>query len=318
MTCAARMKRVVVLDDQPREVQELRSRLEKRGVTVELVEDFEKLEAAVKENPVDAAFIDWQINDINKGPEALDIVRDIQPTAARIVFTKHSEKEEEAKERGADYFVVKGDTASEYWVEGASLGLGFARQLVQCLKEFGCTDLPEFGSGQFPNEKVEQDLKKHSARIALERATSGLDYTKLREILVRGGWRKTFDAVHYARSTWQEKLNELVRHIEISRADLGLILGVGSDVIDALLDRGTISGLTRSLSESTDHLLSVLAFVLELAQYDPELMPHYWTVKGINSPAANRPPWDSTGLKEYLTGKGPAGLMESLVWIRSN
>lgn len=74
----------------------------------------------------------------------------------------------------------------------------------------------------------------------------------------------------------------------------------------------------RNVLESADRLLAALGYVLDLADHEMELMEYYWTMKRFWSTSMNPPPWDELGMKEYLLARGPAGITESVMWIRSH
>jgi hypothetical protein len=47
-------------------------------------------------------------------------------------------------------------------------------------------------------------------------------------------------------------------------------------------------------------------------------MSHYWTVPNLFAGSLSSPPWDTSGLYEYLKSTGITGIEEALYWIRSH
>jgi hypothetical protein len=76
--------------------------------------------------------------------------------------------------------------------------------------------------------------------------------------------------------------------------------------------------VANELEISADELLSVLAYLMRLAQDEPALMPHYWKQSDLFAGSLSSPPWDASGMSDYLKLCGKKGIENALYWIRSH
>lgn len=121
---------------------------------------------------------------------------------------------------------------------------------------------------------------------------------KLTDLLRRRGWWKHFDVQAYTKMPKRDKLITLIKCAHITTDELAQILEVDPRIAETLTSGKDEIGLdSRTLLEREDDLLSILAFILRLSQYDPELVPHLWRVKNFYSGSLDRPPWDELGMR---------------------
>jgi hypothetical protein len=151
----------------------------------------------------------------------------------------------------------------------------------------------------------------------MEKKRVGQDPILLEDLLQRRGWWQTFDLNGFVRLPWQRKLEQLIHPLDLDSGRLSVILGVSEESAGGLV-QGEIPryGLERDEMDRVDCFLSVLAHVLRISQYEVEMMPYYWSVRGLYENSTRCPPWDQQGLGVFLVNKGPSGLTEALSWIR--
>lgn len=311
---------VALLEDEREVANHLAKQLEAVGIDVSTAYDFETFTHVVNGTTLDVASIDWEINEREKGPEALRLLNAEQPTAAKIVLTKHERREAAAKMLNADAFLVKGEHMNRY-VPTIQDGvrLGQARRVLAALKPFGEMSLPALRPGEFVNDATEEQIRTAAWKTAFNAAINFRGYDGLRKEICRIGWWRTFDAASFVRLIWREKLVTLLVYARVSEEDTAQILGISLDLSRSLLLGARADAIVdRALLEKIDFLLSIMNFVLQISSFEPELMPHFCRARNSYSDSTSRPPWDDHGLLEYMKLTGPSSLTKCLMWIRSN
>jgi DNA-binding NarL/FixJ family response regulator len=318
--------RVIVLEDHNETADCICKALREDGKSVKVAKDLAEFEKYLKTDTFDAGSVDWNINNVFVGPQALAQLKRYDPEAGRLVFSVHADEqqvERDAFSGGADFILEKvGDDYSEYLSkieEAAQLGLSrrIARQLKNAdrLPE----ELREVNSLRFPLDiEVEAKLYAGSRRLALEKAIAD-EGNGIIELVKHRGWWRRFNTKQFSEQPPAGQLGQLIEYMGAKPEDLARILRLENDGVLSFLKGNLESVLSDDdLSAHVDGLLSVLSYVLRLSNYEPEVMPYYWNVKDFFAGSLSSPPWDRFGLAEYLKTSGSDGITEAIFWIRSN
>jgi DNA-binding NarL/FixJ family response regulator len=317
--------KVIILEDEPSVAQRLEAKLQEMGnVEASVVSDMQSFQKSIEGERYDVASIDWELHNVYKGPEAIQLLDDAQPEAARVVNTKHM-VEAEARHYNVDAFLHKQVNLDPFALTiGLASRLGLARQIMKLLlKTFNLDNLPDLSPGrdEIINEEAEDVICNEARVTALRLKVTdqfGENLDMLTELLLVRGWWESFDVKAYTKLSKREKLKQLVECAQIKASELAQILEVEPRLAQTLTPDEVGVGIdSLNLIQREDELLSILAFVLRIADYDPELVPHFWRIRHMYKESLDRPPWDELGLADYLKANGRAGIIESLTWIRS-
>jgi CheY-like chemotaxis protein len=274
--------------------------------------------AALAEESFHAVSVDCTLmGGLHSGPAVLKAIATAQPTAGRMVYAQCHQQSCLTFLREADEFLPKNGAAPEAFEEGMSrvIRLGYRRKIHGVLASILKPEqLPDFAS---VNDDV--TLRSLSRQAAQEDAGSDNGRRALLALLHERGWWRLFVAAEFARKGWSGRLAELLGYVGITPAELASVIRLpNTDVAQELLDGTTRERIDVSALEGADRLLSILSYLLQLSAYQPERMKEHWVASGTYARSSNKPPWNDLGLREYLIRQGPAGLEESLVWIRSH
>lgn len=321
---AIKRAKVVILEDEPKVAQRLEAKLQELGnVEPSVASDMREFKKMIEADQFDAASIDWEVHSVYKGPEAIELIDTTQPDAAKVVNTKH-EVESEARDLKIDAFLRKQKDLKLFQkTMKNAIRLGMARRIAKSLQPFNPSGLPDLSPGRVEmiTEAAENVIHETARRKALElKISDNFDESveRLTDLLQRRGWWEHFDVQTYTKMSKRDKLKNLIRCAKITPEELAQILEVEPRTAETLTPNEDQIGLdSRTLLEREDELLSILAFVLRLSQYDPEMLPYFWRVKNFYTGSLDSPPWDELGLSEYLKTNGQSGIIESLTWIRS-
>lgn len=317
--------KVIILEDEPSVAQRLEAKLHEMGnVEPEVVSDMQAFKKSLEGEQYDAASIDWELHNVYRGPEAITMLDDIQPETARIVNTKHW-VEADARYWKADAFLRKENNLAPFTATVShAIRHSFARRIAKLLLQaFSLEDLPALPPGrqEMIREDEENVICEKARRTALQLKLNdqfGENLDRLVELMLLRGWWEVFDVKAYTKLSKRDKLKQLVEYARIDADDLAKILEVEVGLAQTLTPSEAGVGIdSLNLIEREDDLLSILAFVLRIADYDTELLPHFWRVRQMYKDSLERPPWDEQGLGEYLKANGRVGIIESLTWIRS-
>ncbi len=312
---------VLILEDDPKYAKRIEKKLVSFGnISCSAAYDMEQFSNLLKRHPFDATSIDCDLNGYRVSDQALEILMELQPETAKIIFTAYEEERKKALQAGADVFLLK-DIGWEVYQDNIRQGvrLGIARRIVKCLKELGVDRLPELSPGLLLDDNSEEMIWERTRQVAVQHRIDGKCAEDLEKLIKRRGWWRVFDTKSFIEETRLNKLRILLEYINATPDDLAAILNINTNRAEALLsgEFGTNTD-TVIMPEKMDLLLSVLSYILRLSNYQPELMEHYWNVKNLYKESLNKPSWNESGFAEYLKIHGPSGLMESLYWIRSH
>jgi DNA-binding NarL/FixJ family response regulator len=312
---------VAILEDEPSVSEDLNREISSLGYSVVgIADNLESFETIVNESNPDAVSIDWSIHGVDQGPDALGFMRREHSSCGLLVYTKHKGRVQGARNWGADEIVIKrsGSAGLDDYMDSIrrAARVGLFRRIANCLTDLGVAVALTLAQLTRPLDH-ERELFDLSRRTFINRRAEGENPVKLRYLLLRRGWWQAFDLRSFVVLSPSRKLEQLIGPLGLDPPAIAVILGISEEsASNLMLGEIPSHGLKREELERVDCLLSVLAHVLRISQYEIEMMPYYWTTKGLYGAAAKQPPWDKQGLCDFLTEKGPSGLADALYWIR--
>ena len=258
----------------------------------------------------DAASVDWEWHGSIRGPDIISDIRAKDQSAGIVIFTKHEHSVDEARNSGADFVLVKNpyDDLEEFReaVQQAAR-LGLARKILReltVLDRSKDTLRADAGDGR--------DLREAAVWTAMEHRARSAEPICLIRLLIRRGWwaERAFRAAEYVRQPVNGKLAFLAESAFIRDDELASMFSLGElDKPDAALEPG---------DELRHQAVSVLAFILRLADYDLSIMPYYARVTDYFDHSSTPPPWDRQGLIPFLLHSTRPGFSQALSWIREH
>jgi len=129
---------------------------------------------------------------------------------------------------------------------------------------------------------------------------------------------KVFSPSFYSTLKWGHKLETLLCYADISTEQYSSILKINKNECYGLYSGRINRSTNDELFQLADYSLSILSFILRLANYEPGQMGKYVRIKHLFRGSTYPPPWDSKGLLQYLEDSGHSGIMECLSWIRKH
>ncbi|MBM3812746.1 MAG: response regulator [Acidimicrobiia bacterium] len=317
MTDTCDTSAVLVVDDEIPDNSTLSEQLRQEGADVTSVTAFEEFIAAVEKDVFDAAFLDWELQRITRGPEMLSLLKMRHPPTARIVVSKHTEQRDDARRFGADVFISKSLPESqkkELQIEGMKLGsLSNTRAL---LLEMGAPNIPGITRRIPVSEQEEVAVKAAANEWCDSVLLNGGESSAILTLLYSRCWRPQFDHLGYMRASWGRKLQVLIQVATLTAHDVALIADSTPRLITDTIDSASFSGPAPDFIDTLDGLLSILAFVLEVSEYDPRCMALNLRNASFADRSVLPPPWSGLGLSVYLRERGSLGVRDALEWIR--
>jgi DNA-binding NarL/FixJ family response regulator len=315
--------RIALLEDEPRLAKKLESELcDIPGTSVTVVDNYRAFSKLVQNEEFDAASIDWELYNVEKGGEALRLLGTEQPDAAKVVFTKHELRRDLAIKLKADAFVHKGAERAEYQDSMAkAVRLGQARKILSRLETLGeSAGLPNLPAGHWVLEDEEARIRTAAHASVVENILADSGYPNvapLEEILERRGWWASFDPLAYAELQWREKLLAVCTCADLTPSELAKILQLNDTrAIESLNSPGARKFPVSKAEELADELLSILAWQLRVSGYRPDVMREICRRARMYDRSLNPPPWDSMGLVPYLTEEGRQGIEAAFLWVK--
>lgn len=305
---------VAVLEDHDETVNSISEKLETDGKFVQVAKTLDRFETIIKaERKFDVCSIDWAINERYIGSSALSLLRAYEKDAGKLVYSVHANRiKSAAYSEGADVVLWKiGENYDEYRAEVEKLArLGISRQIRTRLANLGHPFEKDFTL----QSAEEADLMTKARELVRQKTLAGED-DELITLLRRRGWWLSFKRAAYSNLPTWEKLTLLFNYVNAQEDDITRMLGCSQADTKRLLDEKIVSD---ALEPVADEMLSILAYLLRLSKYEPELMPYYWKVANLFSKSLSSPPWDASGLYQYLRMSGANGIRNALYWIRSH
>ncbi|HEY0170251.1 MAG TPA: hypothetical protein VGB98_04295 [Pyrinomonadaceae bacterium] len=310
---------VALLEDHVETAVSISQELQRDGKIVRWAKTLDDFENIIKgADRFDVCSIDWDIGDRFVGAIALSLIKRYERDAGKVVYSVHVNKPRivnEAIEGGADAVLKKiGSNYDEYRIKVEEVArLGIARQIFRRLDELGFP----LATGITFDEKDEKQLAvlcAQARQAAKAKALAGED-DELIQLLKRRGWWMSFDVASYSNLPMEEQLALLFQYVGARAGDVNQIFQCSLIDAQKILNENKVSN---KLEKSADEMLSILAYLLRISRYEPELMSHYWTVTNLFDASLSSPPWDTSGLSAYLKSSGVAGIEDALHWIRSH
>jgi|SRR5579875_3439560 len=310
---------IVVLEDERRDIDAIRSELFTFSNRVRFVETYHDFVQAVETSEFDAASIDCYIGEHQKGQEALQLLRRKRPNAARIVLTHDAQLLPKLRPF-ADMVLLKGNMDEYSSVMSDAVRLGRARRIAHGLRQLGVEPGIASASLVLPVEPVQEEVIRENARAALRSLLiSSGSAPELRELLVTSGWWSDFDVRLYIEMSAKEKLRTLIKYAGVTTEEFASILSISSALAEKFMsgEESDGWGLRPMAAERADQLLSVLAYVTRISDYEIELIADFWRMRHLFADSTEPPPWDNYGLGSFLL-LGPDSLEACLTWIRTH
>jgi CheY-like chemotaxis protein len=324
-----RALRVLVFEDGDSDAQDIREVLTEAGAECEVVSDLESLEDRVQMEAYDVASIDWDIRGVMHGADALTMLGELDRDMGKVVLSVHAYKRgvrEWAQNSGADFVVEKRAGNFHEYLDRIQQAArkSFFRRITRCLREVksqagGEADVKSpasFDAADF--DAAESSLYLEAKQAVIAAFLAGEEDGELMRHMERRGWWARFDSGRFLDLPFEEKVAKLLHYVRVTSGQLAKILDVDEHVAEAVLRGNEIEHeFGVEVAENLDKLSSVLSYLLRLSRYKPDMMHYFWTVKNLHAGSHNPPPWNETGLAEYLEQHGVRGLQEALIWIRS-
>jgi len=185
--------RIVLVEDDPVDLEKIRVELAKFDLEkLDDVTRYRELVELLGREEYDVVSIDWELHGVEKGGDILQLLVRSYPEVARVVFTQHTKRFQEAMSLGADACIFKrvdGDLTEYTEVMKKAARVGFARHIGERLNKLGQADLPSLPVGSIElDEQMERALYDKARQVALQYQADGKDDGGLRELLIRRGW----------------------------------------------------------------------------------------------------------------------------------
>lgn len=312
------VRRAIVFDDDKEDREYVATGLESSGWQVDTVANLRSFNELLRQKSFNVAAMDNCFYGVDNRDSFLPDLRKRFPSMGQVVHSASSDKEAKSIELGADAFVSKLKSMPELQAAmGEVLQIGYLRQLEEVLRELGYADFPVIEAQSLA--EAEKFFYEKSRYVALTHLLNYKGDAGLRKLLNDRGWWQSMDKDAYAKRKKYQKLNQLIDYVKASHAEISQIIGIPELEVDKYLSQGQFdTSYGQNVLDAFDRLLSVLAYILRLTVYEPELMPHFWRVKDYFKNNYTQPPWDDVGLAEYLKTQKHNGLTTALYWIRSH
>lgn len=314
--------RVLVLDDDERVLEDVRDALGAAGISCDTAKKLDEFEGLLANERYDVASVDWEIEWVGEGREALNLLKQRDRDVGKLAFTVHGDKPaiiKEAHHFGADNVVPKPVANYEEFTRAvrAAARLCFFRRVARCLRELGyeAPDPTQVRLKDLSDER-ERELYAAAREAVVARFWAREDDMGLMSRLKKYGAVREFDSRRFVALPFRAKLAELLKYVRATPGELSRILEVDAETAAAILRGEEARRADEELGEREYCLASILSYVLRLAKREPELMYEFWTARGLNARSGDPPPWDSQGLRDYLKETGGRGLQRALTWIR--
>ncbi|MBM3298648.1 MAG: response regulator [Deltaproteobacteria bacterium] len=313
---------VVIMEDEGTVLESLVEALSAEvNVACERAETMAKYVHTLQEHEdrFDAISIDWEMYDVDVGPEALRVAKRKQPNAARIVYTKHRTDQPKAIPLGADASLAKlpGGNIPAYsstMMQGIRLGL--ARRILREVRALDGDGLPALPAGRLLDEDTEILIYRRSRELARKHGLINRNGRRLIQLLKRRNWWLTFDVDSYVKLPWHGKLAGMLTYANASNQVVAKILGTTPEAVDHLIQEGCAkTDKADDLTTAAQELLAVLGFLLRISGYEPEFMTDFWRLPDT-PPSLSPCPWSTVGMEAYLHNGGPHALDFCAKWIR--
>jgi CheY-like chemotaxis protein len=311
---------VLLVDDEPDAGDSIRSELDGLGFRVRVATNFDEFRSVARGQNFDAAFIDWRLEGIDRGPDILQFLERRTPYTARAVVTKHSDVAALAAEFGADAFIEKSMPSLERRHLGLeSVGLGLVLRTSTELAR-----LDPGMAGLLPEVRrtvpLDPELVKKVRQIANQRCDAfirdGTNVRGLLELLYRSEWRPEFPVSEFHSASWGRKLRLLTEKLALDDFQIAQMCSCDPSLVSAAMGGRVVPKADSGAIRAIDQLFSILCFVLEMADFDEAMLAATFEDPKLGQTMSVAAPWNTLGLRNYLSIRGQGGLSDCLGWIR--
>lgn len=192
---------VVILEDDPREAGGLQRTLEDLGMSAKVAQDYKTFQVCIRTSQIDIASIDWMIDDVAQGLQALGFLQKEQPLAARIVYTQLTSVSDLARNRGADFVICKGllpDNQEYVQTICQGMELTLLRRIDACLRTLNTSTLPALPE--------HGEIDKGTKQQLLQKARQKLRHADINESI-----RSTLSELLKRQFDWEHKIQAAIR-----------------------------------------------------------------------------------------------------------
>lgn len=315
---------VILLDDEVDEANRLKEELEATlDVRCTTITDLKDLKKLLESRDFDAASVDWEWNESERGPEILMDLEKWSPNSGRTVFTKHELRLPKASLFGADNWLLKPRDRNYSDYRGAiekSIIVGIKRK-IRILLASDADKTEKKYLMDISSEKGVQELRFRAKYYYSKSRAVGSEDVVLRGLLERIKWLKeeAFDYKAFVNMTWVRRVFEFARFAEVSRADLARVLDITFREVQLCSEWvEPHQGNGSRIKDGLTLILALFGYLFRLSGNDPNQMYYFWRVKDYFALSSERPPWDGQGLRVYLEKEGRPGLVACVGWIREN
>jgi CheY-like chemotaxis protein len=308
---------VAVIEDDPEVRLDLAEQLEAIAPNTRLLmaDTTERANHIIETEDIDVFSVDFDMNGYTVGPDLLTKISRLQVTARKVVYTQFAQLQRQAMQHGADEFVIKRKAQYANTVQ-RHLRHAHAHRIAAALKEHAGVTFDETLDTTDYERAVFHEARQSAQQAFLE----DVSVVDLIEAMKRRGWWRTLDLHEFSRLEQPKKLQTLCSYIPVEPRTIAASIGIEEAGAEGLLSTDNAwawlpDGAT---FQRADAFLSLLAYLLRLADYQPELIEHYWSAIGLFEGSVSPPPWDREGLPVFLNRAGTAGLSDAITWIRSH
>ena len=308
---------VLLVDDEPEALVALSSEMADLGLHVSAGPSFDFFLALTRAHTFDAAFLDWELDELDRGSDMLQHLCQRAPETARAVLTKHTRQRDQALNFGADVFIEKSMSLEERLrLESQSVELGLLLRIVAETKRYDGQEIPAVPRRIPIDPLLVQSIRPIANTRCDELIRSGSVGQKLSELLYRASWRPRFPLRVFQTASWGGKFALLTDAAALDDSQTAQICGCDPDTILAVRQGHLRPNGPDQAVVAVDSLLSILSFVLEMADYDKQIFNTAFEELELGRKTSDPPPWHGLGLRTYLGFRGPIGLRDALAWIR--
>lgn len=318
--------RALVLEDDSDSAEEIRSAIELIGnIRYDFARTHDRFIKYLSSRIYDIASIDWRIGRFEVGNLALRAFNQRYPHGGSLVYSIYP-VEQRAQNNGADIYLNKNDRTQLPEKMKDIVRLSLARQIVADLEGLGIDP----GTKRIEAERFLQEgsQESHVYEFARRELSSQIinEYengetapvSSLRENLCRAGEWRTFDISSYIQLPWEKKIAHMYNLMGFDIQYLAKVMEIDKVKAERLLgDDLSESELATPDRVCLDDLLSICAYLLRTADYEPLLLPYVVRSKSKFLYPDPETPWRAQGMRDFLFSVKKSGIRDAITFIRS-
>jgi hypothetical protein len=306
-----RHAQVLVLEDDNRTARQLEDVLSANyDARVYVALDMKAYYQLFESRCYEALSIDWDLRGSVGGSSALNKAAARHSPAGCIVYTNYPQVRDEAKRFGANEVIEKNNIFEFQAAFERAARYGFAREIIA-----------RFLPGESPiSYPLQPDVEERMCRTFLDEAVRrrSTAHTELLELLARRGWVSDSDSFHIAGMSWGARILYFSKLCAYSVENLAVMLRADPQDIENRLKGELPGSWDDPVVRGLDDFSSLGAYTFRLAGQHPELVQFYWRIQNLFPREDTAPPWNRTGIADFVASTGAKGLDAALRWIRSH